>query len=316
MSILQNAIDSIALGVEDYKSPDPRRLASCVRNIFAGVLLLFKHKLAELSPPDSDEVLIKQQVLPITISSVGLQWQGKGSKTVDVQQIKRRFKSLGISVEWERVDNINKYRNEVEHYYSSVSQSTARAMIADSFIVIRDFVRKQLQQEPLAILGRDTWETLTNISEIYEREKQECTNHITAIDWEYALLGDALIQFRCLQCGSGLIDVTNRGTERETTEFYCRSCGQKWEFATIAPLAIDNFFADENHRSIRHGGDPATITCPNCSNDTYILSEDVCVMCGESVEWECKRCGCEIPIEEMDGEGYCGWCAHMMSKDD
>lgn len=59
MSILQNAIDSIALGIEDYNSSDSRRLISCTRNLFAGILLLFKHKLAILSPPGSDEVLIK-----------------------------------------------------------------------------------------------------------------------------------------------------------------------------------------------------------------------------------------------------------------
>ncbi len=64
MSILNNAIDSIILGLEDYESSDHRRLISCARNMIAGILLLFKHKLAILSPEDSDEVLIKQQILP------------------------------------------------------------------------------------------------------------------------------------------------------------------------------------------------------------------------------------------------------------
>jgi hypothetical protein len=77
MSILQNAIDSIALGIEDYSNPDPRRLISCTRNIFAGILLLFKHKLSQLSSPDSDEVLIKQQVLPTIDSLTGLQCKEK-----------------------------------------------------------------------------------------------------------------------------------------------------------------------------------------------------------------------------------------------
>lgn len=91
MSILQNAIDSIALGMEDFASTDPRRLISCTRNLFAGILLLFKAKLADLSPPDSDEVLIKQHIVPILDSSSYLQWKGKGEKTVDYDQIKVRF---------------------------------------------------------------------------------------------------------------------------------------------------------------------------------------------------------------------------------
>ena len=50
VSILKNAIDSIAIGLEDYESTDERRIVSSTRNIFAGILLLFKHKLCELSP--------------------------------------------------------------------------------------------------------------------------------------------------------------------------------------------------------------------------------------------------------------------------
>ena len=85
MSILQNAIDSISLGIEDYEmaTADTRRYISCTRNIFAGILLLFKHKLSELSPAGSDEVLIKQKVMPkIDINSIT--WIGEGKQTVDV----------------------------------------------------------------------------------------------------------------------------------------------------------------------------------------------------------------------------------------
>lgn len=41
MSILKNAIDSIQVGVEDFQSDDDRRCVSAVRNIGAGILLLY-----------------------------------------------------------------------------------------------------------------------------------------------------------------------------------------------------------------------------------------------------------------------------------
>ena len=49
MTILQNAIDSIALGIEDYEEAvhDSRRLISCTRNIFAGILFTFKGFVAQ-----------------------------------------------------------------------------------------------------------------------------------------------------------------------------------------------------------------------------------------------------------------------------
>ncbi len=45
MTILNNAIDSIQLGIEDYEliGENPKRLISCTRNLFSGILLLFKH---------------------------------------------------------------------------------------------------------------------------------------------------------------------------------------------------------------------------------------------------------------------------------
>jgi hypothetical protein len=58
MSILSNAVDSISLGIEDFQSQDQRRLISCTRNLFAGVLLLFKHRLVQMSPAGSNEVLM------------------------------------------------------------------------------------------------------------------------------------------------------------------------------------------------------------------------------------------------------------------
>ena len=42
-SILANAVSSIQLGIEDYKSSDARRMLSAVRNITAGILLLAKN---------------------------------------------------------------------------------------------------------------------------------------------------------------------------------------------------------------------------------------------------------------------------------
>jgi hypothetical protein len=311
MNILQNAVDSIALGVEDYSSSDPRRLISCTRNIFAGILLLFKHKLSQLSPPGSDEVLIKQQILPTLDSATGLRWQGKGRKTVDVQQIKERFKSLDVVVDWKRVDRINDYRNDIEHYFSSLSHDAVRVLITDSFVVIRDFIRNQLSQDPLSLLGASTWGILTNVAEVYEKEKRECKEHIEAVDWKYDCLERAFIEYQCPECGSGLIDVTANGTDRDTADFVCRSCGEQWFFEGLAPLALSDYFAEANYRSIKDGGDPVTITCPECHEDTYILDDNVCVLCEESVERECKMCSMTIPPEEIDGEGYCSWCTNI-----
>ena len=130
--ILKNAIDSISMGLEDFQlsEKDERRMASCTRNIISGILLLFKYKLAILSPEDSDEVLIKKEILPVCDENNNIVSQGSGRKTVDVYDIKNRFKSLGIQVSWNELDEVIKYRNEIEHYYTRINIDSAKTMIS------------------------------------------------------------------------------------------------------------------------------------------------------------------------------------------
>ncbi len=94
MSILNSAVDSIAIGLEDFESSDQQRIVSCTRNLFARILLLLRHKLSMMSTPDSDEALIKQRVMPTKYDAGKIVWRGKGGNTVDVQSIKERFDSL------------------------------------------------------------------------------------------------------------------------------------------------------------------------------------------------------------------------------
>src|SRR6266567_8643888 len=115
MSLLQNAVDSIEVGVEDYKLNTPRRAASAVRNFYAGVLLLLKEKLRQESPVGSNEALIYDR-LEFKRGPTGVIFVGKGKKTVDVEQIKERFKGLGLSLDVKRLAQLREIRNDVEHH--------------------------------------------------------------------------------------------------------------------------------------------------------------------------------------------------------
>lgn len=57
--LLKNAVVSIQLGLEDFTSDDERRIISAARNLYSGVLLLAKEVLRQLSPPGSNDILIR-----------------------------------------------------------------------------------------------------------------------------------------------------------------------------------------------------------------------------------------------------------------
>ena len=303
MSILQNAIDSIVIGVEDYHIDDKKRLLSSTRNIYAGVLLLFKAKLSQSSPIESDEVLIKQKILP-HIHNETLTWIGEGKKTVDFQQIKERLESLNIKVDWDRLKKINVYRNNIEHYYSIESESNVKGMISNLFLIIRDFISDYLDEDPKELLGKETWEKLIQINEVYQSEKINYTKEIDTY-FDNTLVSDVINKYNCYNCFSDLISVNLEN------ELICKSCEKIFEKDELIEKALIEEYGNYDFPS---GEEEKLILCPYCNKKTYLISENSCQICNETLSNECHRCRMNIPISELDEKGLCNYCINMIDK--
>jgi len=313
MTILKNAIDSIAIGLEDYQSPDNRRIVSSARNIFAGILLLFKHKLCELSPPNSDEALIKTRVLPQLDPTGALSWIGKGKKTVDVSNIQERFDSLDILVDWKRLKRVNDYRNDVEHYYSNLNTASVQQLISDSFIIIRDFISDHLDDDPKSLLGEKYWKILVDVNEVYEKEKLECNNSLESLSYYNDQVLYSFQAHHCSECGSGLIEPTKSLGDAALSEFSCRSCDHAEIYEDLVELAASEYFEGAMYISMTDGGDPPITDCSDCGG-IYLYEENICASCGHEAVGSCIACGQTILAEEMSLEPYCGWCANRLEK--
>lgn len=183
VSILKNAAMSIQVGLEDLAVGTPARMLSSVRNLHAGVLLLLKARLLDLSPTGSDEVLLKQKIHPRRDQDGRLEFAGSGKKTVDVEEIKQRLNSLGIHVDWRRIDKLTRERNNIEHYYPQVSDEAMRGIAADVLIIIREFTSKELARDPLELFGNDTWERLLKNKEVFDAERTACLAALRSIAW-------------------------------------------------------------------------------------------------------------------------------------
>ncbi len=313
MRLLENAFTSIHLALEDFSSTQNGRMISAIRNLHAGILLLYKEKLRRLSPPNTNEVLVKQKVEFQKTTGGGLISVGSGKKTVDVFQIQERFATLGIQTDWKRFEKINALRNEIEHYFSAVNRGAMEGAISDTFLIIRDFIHTELCDNPQELLGDAAWSKLLSVSEVFEKERDLCQKALSAIDWESDALAEAVLELTCAECGSPLLHPLQ--STKETT-LQCRSCGEDEVFNSFAGRAISVHFADENHHSVMDGGDPVSISCPHCGEEGYIIEENRCVICGESCEQTCSLCHNSIPVSELSDGSLCGYCEHMLSKDD
>jgi len=310
MSLLDNAIKSFRLGLADFNSGEEIRLLSASRNLYAGVLLLFKEKLRRLSPPNSNELLLKQKV-QFQIVDGAVVITGKGKNTVTVREIEERFKSLDIKANFKSLEKISKLRNNIEHYYSTKSPIAARGVLTYAFTLFRDFARDELGEDPEKLLGGDVWQSMIEISELHQRERKECTDAITAFEWTAPELQQAALETSCCKCGSSLLEPQN-GLRRPDVK--CRSCGHFHVFEEFAEQAMREGI--DHHRNFMDGGDVIVVLCPVCSIETYHYDAGKCVVCDESVNQQCYCCEIHIPPEELEGDSLCGRCRHQLSKND
>ena len=125
----------------------------------------------------------------------------------------------------------------------------------------------------------------------------------------------AIEEFHCEECGSQLIIPGSTDGEAIESEFICKSCGNKLDYDEIVNKALNEYYFADMYLSQTDGGDSPITDCPECDG-IYLYEEGVCSSCGHSAVHTCQRCGSTIMPEELYAEPFCGYCAHMISKDD
>ena len=315
MSILQNAIDSIQIGVEDFANEDYRRNVSALRNIAAGTLLLFKEQLCRMSPLHDKELLIKKDITPAVGVNGVLTFKGKGKKTVDVFQIKERFESLNVKVDWKRLEEITNLRNDLEHYYASKSPDAVREVVAKSFLLIRDFVVNELEESPQQLFGDACWGALLKTSEVYSVEDAACQASISKIDWKYLSVNDALEHLRCPHCLSSLVEASDEDDVYPDVSLHCKSCNHEFRFADVVEKCIENLYGGQAYIAAKEGEEPPYGNCLECGKEAFILHENRCIACEAEMEYTCcSSCEQTLTLDEQINEGMCSYCNYQYEK--
>lgn len=318
MKILKNAVEAIQIGLEDYKSDDPRRAQSALRNIFAGMLLLFKEKLRRMSPPDNDEVLIKQVIIP-KLYKGRLSFVGKNKNTVDAQQIEDRFHAFDIKVEWGVIKEIKYLRNNIEHYYTDQPPTVINEAVSKSFGIIKDFCRNYLEEEPVELFGQKSWDIFLEADEIYKSEKKESIESISQVDWTFPSLESAISFLRCPSCQSDLIHPTDEKKYEPGISFWmsCKKCQNEFEMEDVIEDCVQEELANEAYIATTDGGDDPYDVCPECDLSTYVFSEGCCLNCGYAHGGgTCAICGTPLELD-VDFQGnLCSYHKWAMEKAD
>lgn len=320
--LLQNAVISIQLGLEDFASNDKRRIISAARNLYSGVLLLAKEVLRQLSPSGSNDILIRIKKKAVKQADGTVVLVGDGKKTIDRFEIEEVFKELQLAVDLSNLKRLADIRNDIEHMHPQHAPALIQEAIADAMPIIRDIIVRELKEEPSELLGQAAWNALLSQAKVFKAEQDACRESFKAVDWGSDTLAEAVKEFRCPHCSASLL---KNGNANATTpiDLYlvCSKCAKEADRETVIEAAIGEVLAWDAHVAAKDGDYPPLENCPECDRETYVLSEGMCLNpgCDFSLDGvECGNCSAVLTVDDYRyGDGsLCSYCAHVMSKDD
>ncbi|WP_266160268.1 hypothetical protein [Dyella silvatica] len=311
--LYRNALNAIQVGVEDFKADSPARIASAVRNLTSGILLLCKEKLRRLSP--YDEILIWKNIKPVLKADGSVHFEKAGRTTVDVRDILERFNNCGVECDSKLLQRVADVRNAVEHHYVE-DQAQIRGAFVDGLRFLSQFMPEHLGINPRDALGAEVWETLVGLKEIEDALRAECRLTYQDMDWP-PLLKEAIENVGCPECRSPLVrQVETENTDAFMATWECAACGHQEDAQDWVGKVIPEHYAAESFIAAKDGDGQPIDACPECGEDAFVHEISQCLACGFEFEGagECAICGEPLGLEDYE-ETLCSYHRYVVEKE-
>lgn len=315
--LLDNAINSIQLGIEDYQSNDERRPISALRNFYAGVLLLGKECLLQAAPDAEPMEVLASKYTPRLDDDGDLVISPKGQSTIDLQELRERFGGFGLKWPDGNIKDLQKLRNDFEHYHSKAPKETIRQTIAACFPLVEGFFAI-LELSPSAMLG-GTWDVMLAERAFFEKQKAACDATLEKLPW-WGHVWDSS-HFQCTACNSSLIyqgDAENK--DPAMVRGHCKACGEEYSAEETTAMIVQSLFGADDYISVKDGGEQVIHHCPECSVEAYVESGEFtgCFFCDYSIDDKCARCSAPLTVatQSVNNPHLCDYCDHVSSRAD
>lgn len=316
-NIIENAIHSLQLGIEDFKSNDTRRPISAARNYYAGLLLLAKQCLIESAPHADPMDVIGAKYKPVPDGQGSVAHKADGYKTVDLSQLQSRFKDFNLAWPKANIDRLQALRNDLEHLHPKEPLQSVKEAIAQSFPMVEAFF-KLLRRDPATELG-DAWQSMLEERAFFDGQKKACNASFEKVDWLAEITAHE--DFACPFCHSSLIEQLDpSNTVPQEIMGKCRACGIEMGAEQVVQIALGAEYGDDAYIAAKDGGDEVICDCPECGLNTYIMTYDVngCFWCEYVLKGDCARCHIALTPSNVayDNNGLCSYCDDLFKKDD
>ena len=318
--LLNNAVLSIQLGLEDFSSEDERRVISAVRNLYSGVLLLCKEVLRRLSPPGSNDLLIKKSTKAVKDNEGNVWLVGNGKRTIDRMEIEATFKQLRLSVDLSSLRRFAEIRNDIEHLHTIQAPALIQEAIAGAMPIIWAIIVNELNEDPNVLLGRGAWDVLLDEAKVFKEEENACKATFDNVQWNSSALENAASNLRCPTCSSSLLKNDSiEASALSELSIVCSKCGELADAESVFEESLINLFNFDAYVAIKDGGTIPLENCPECGLDMYVVDEDICVSCDFSLAGcKCAVCGTLLSVDDYSYSGgkFCSYHQYALSKAD
>jgi len=313
--IFENAVTSIALGIEDFETDTDERMLSAARNYYAGLLLLAKECLVSAAPEADAMEIIGARFKPVPDGDGGVEHVVAGYATIDLAQLKERFKDFDLPWPDVNIKRLQSFRNNLEHYHLKEPASALGEAIASSFPMIIDFFNI-LGEDPQDRLA-DVWDTIVAERATFEKVQAACLLSWSDVEWPAPVKN--LDNMACPYCQSSLVGQSDSSNaDHEHVEGKCFQCGKGIERDKLMEMVVLVSYEIDAYLMAKEGLNSPIGCCPECGVEAYVEDEEtsLCFNCGESVSGECSRCSAGIDLNEYnpDHPNLCSYCAHMWEK--
>lgn len=317
--LFDNAVGSIRVGVQDYRSPEDHRHISAVRNYYAGILLLAKEVLIRRFPNEDPDKLIASNLKPVAGPNGTVEFVPATHNTIDFATIGKRFDDLGIDFDHKLLRGLNAIRNDVEHKFSTLTRAAIIEAIAKGFPAAGQLFRL-IGEDPALALG-DEWTEMLATKDLFDAELAGCAETLAAVAWRSPTIADARLV--CTECGSNLVQQRDpANADQDDADLACRACGEDLDVAAVIDATIGDVLAAEAYQRTKDTGEDGPVyDCPECGNATFIEDEDACAVCGYSprTSGSCAICGESFALADLlldPDMTLCPYHQHVMEKDD
>lgn len=174
-------------------------------NLYAGVLLLAKEVLRQLSPSGSNVVLNFLKTREVKGADGTVISIGEGKRTIGCEKIEERFAERCIAVDLSNLGRLAEIRNDIEYLQTEQRPSLIKEAIAEAMPIIRDLIVVGLKLEPATVLGQETWSDLLTLATLYDREKHASISSFEKNSWDSKNFEDVIWMVRCQTCAVGLL---------------------------------------------------------------------------------------------------------------